>query len=671
MALMRTLKTYLVITVFCAGGLLGGYRITAAAGTAQAADLDGQRQAFLAAETALRKGQVSRYRQLKAGLSDYPLLPYLEYDYLRKRLYRLPEKRIEQFLHNYPKTPLAERLRGAWLDTLSRQGRWQAYLKFYRPDGSTGRQCLQRWAQYQTGHDQLALEGLERLWIVGHSQPRNCDRIFAVWEKSDQLTTERVWQRFELAMQNRHTRLARYLVRFLPKKQKKWARLWLRVHRQPQLVTVARRFAEYHPLRNTILVDALQRLAYRDLDLAVKSWDILRNQYPFNEAQRNTVERSLAMRYALQRNPEALGWLASLPEPDVNDTAIGEWRIRSALVQENWEAVLYEIGLLSEQRQNTTRWRYWRARALEALGRPARAYEFYWELARNRGYYGFLAADRLGIGYQFENQAATVDPDDIDYLTDLPGLVRAHELFALGRQVDARREWIHVTRSLSEDLLRQAAVIADDWGWHDRAILTMAQTRYRDDLDLRFPLAYRDDIAREAQNNDIDEALAFALIRQESAFTSDARSHAGALGLMQLMPRTARSIARRSGIKYTGSYGLTDADTNLKLGMRHLRKVMNRYRDNPVLATAAYNAGEYRVKQWIPEQGSLPADIWTETLPFSETRNYVQNILYFATIYEQRLGGQHGTTISQRMPAIGAHEAVLAGGRSPTRNDPS
>jgi len=633
--------------------------------------LEAQRETYLAADAALKKGQLSRYRQLRSRLDDYPLLPYLEYEYLRTRLQRTPATRIEQFLQTYQDTPLAERLLSAWLDSLARQGKWQHYLKYFQSDGSTGRECQKRWAQYRTGHRTQAFEGLEKLWVVGHSQPRSCDRIFAAWQDNNLMTTEQVWQRFELAMQSRHTQLARYLVRFLPEDQKRWADLWLRVHSRPQLVTVAERFTDYHPLRNTILIDAIKRLAYRDLDQAVKSWDILRNQYPFNEAQRNTVERTLAMRYALERQPEALGWLASLPEPDVNDATIGEWRIRSALGQKNWEAVLYEIDLLPEESRATMCWRYWRARANEALGQQARADELYWELAQNRGYYGFLAADRLGVKYRFENQPATVNADDIDYLAHLPGLIRAHELFALGRTVDARREWIFATRSLPEDMLRQAAVIAHDWGWFDRAILTMARTSYRDDLNLRFPLAYHDDVAREAQNNNVDLALAFALIRQESAFTSDARSHAGAMGLMQLMPRTARNIAHRIGVKYTGYHGLTDADTNLKLGMHHLSRVMNRYQNNPVLATAAYNAGEYRVKQWIPAQGSIDADIWTETLPFAETRNYVQNILYFATIYEQRLGRQDITTLSQRMPQIGSSDEVLANGNNPASNDPS
>lgn len=411
-------------------------------------------------------------------------------------------------------------------------------------------------------------------------------------------------------------------------------------------------------------------MAYRDLDKAVTNWDIIRHRYPFNEAQRSGIERTLAIRHALRGHPEALSWLASLSDSDRSDPLVDEWRVRAALDQQNWEAVIEGIELMDDEEQNDLRWRYWRARAMEALEQQSQAYDQYWALAQSRSYYGFLAADRLGVAYRFDDQPVPTNDEDIEHLERLPGLARAHELFVLGRILDARREWLYATSQLPEALLQQAAAIAHQWGWHDRAILTMARTSYRDDLALRFPLAYRDKVSSEALKQDIDPALAFALIRQESAFTVDVRSHAGAMGLMQLMPRTARQTARELGLKLKGRLALTDADTNITLGIGHLRQVMNRYQNNPVLATAAYNAGTYRVKQWIPDQGIIPADVWTETLPFTETRNYVQNILLFATIYQQRLG-EALTTLQQRMPPIRAPGALLADRSENISGDPS
>jgi soluble lytic murein transglycosylase len=629
-----------------------------------------ERNTFLAAEKALKSGQLTRYRQLKTQLNDYPLLPYLEYEYLRKRLQQLPSSQIEAFLQQYKNTPLEQRLHSAWLSSLAKQGRWEQYLHAYQPGGNTREQCLKRWALYNTGHQEQAFEGIEKLWLVDHSQPRSCDQIFKAWQTAGHIDADLAWQRFYLAMQARKTQLAHYLINLMPADQQHWANLWLRIHRQPHLVTNEQLFAHYHPMRNQILMHGIQRMAYRNLDQAVMNWDIIRHRYPFNETQRSGIERSLAMRHAFKGHPEALGWLASLSEPDLNDPLVGDWRIRTALDQQNWDAVLNGIHLLDEQEQNSLRWSYWRARSLEALDQQSQAYDQYWALAQSRSYYGFLAADRLGVTYRFDNQPVLINADEIEHLEQLPGLERARELFALNRILDARREWLYTTRSLPESLLQQAATIAHQWGWHDRAILTMARTHYRDDLALRFPLAYRDQVSQEASKQHIDPALAFALIRQESAFTADVRSHAGATGLMQLMPRTARQAARKIGMKFSNRIALTDAGTNIKLGMSHLRQVMNRYQNNPVLATAAYNAGEHRVKQWLPKEGIVPADIWTETMPFTETRNYVQNILLFATIYQQRLG-QPMTTLEQRMPPISSPGALLADRRASLSHDPS
>ena len=662
---------YIVILVLA--GSLTGIAQTATAETQaieSSVTIADQRNTFLAAEKALKLGQLTRYRQLKQQLDNYPLLPYLEYEYLRKRLHRLSSAEIEGFLHQYQDSPLQQQLHGAWLSTLAQQGRWQQYLKVYRPGGNTRQQCLKRWALYQTGQQEQAFDGIETLWLVGHSQPRSCDKIFNAWQATGTISSEVIWQRFQLAMQARQTSLAGYLANRLPASDQYWAKLWLRIHRHPELVTSEQRFARYHPMRNQILMHGIKRLAYRDLDQAVMSWDIIRHRYPFNEAQRSGVERSLALRHALKGHPEALSWIASLSATDSDDLQIGEWRIRAALDQQNWEAVLSSINLLDEQEQNTNRWQYWRARALEAMDQQSQAYDQYWALAQGRSYYGFLAADRLGVAYHFDDQPVQLNDDAIGHLEQLPGLERARELYTLNRILDARREWLYTTRSLPEPLLEQAAAIAHQWGWHDRAILTMARTQYRDDLALRFPLAYQDKVSLESSKQHIDPALAYALIRQESAFTADVRSHSGAMGLMQLMPRTARQAARQIGLKLSNRLSLTDAGTNIKLGMSHLRQVMNRYQNNPVLATAAYNAGEYRVKQWIPEQGIIPADVWTETVPFTETRNYIQNILLFATIYQQRLGLPM-TTLQQRMPPIHAPGALLADRSDRADGDPS
>lgn len=633
------------------------------------ATLAQQRKTYLAAEKALKLGQITRYKKLNEKLHNYPLQAYLDYRYLRSRLHRLPKEKINTFLQQYEDSPLHRRLLNAWLSKLAQKGLWHEYLNTTASNNSR-HQCLRRWAYYKTGQTDAAFDNLEKLWLAAHSLPRSCNPLFSAWEKAGHINSDLVWKRFQLAMDARKTTLAKHLLTYLPVKQQHWARLWLRVHRKPQLITQEKLFNRYHPLRNQILIYGLQRLAYRKLDLAVSSWDALKNNYPFNEQQRYTAERNLALRHALSRHPEALNKLSLLSYIDENDKMVREWRIRAALGIQNWAAVQTGIQQLSTEQQGTQRWSYWQARALEAQDQPIKAYQKYKNLTRFRSYYGFLAADRLGISYNFADQPVIINTDNIKFLENLPGLARARELFALNRILDARREWFHSTRNLPAPLLEQAAAIAHQWGWHDRAIMTMARTPYRDDLALRFPLAFRHKISQAANKQNIDPALAFALIRQESAFITDIRSPVGATGLMQLMPRTARQEARKMGFTLKNKLALTNASTNLRLGMSHLRRVLNSNSNNLILATAAYNAGEYRIKQWLPKQGSVAADIWTETIPFTETRNYVQNIQLFMAIYDQRLG-LPVTTLKQRMAPVLSRSALLANNKKARKGNPS
>jgi soluble lytic murein transglycosylase len=244
-----------------------------------------------------------------------------------------------------------------------------------------------------------------------------------------------------------------------------------------------------------------------------------------------------------------------------------------------------------------------------------------------------------------------VDPDALETLSRKPGLVRARELFHVDMPSDARREWVYATQGMTPGELKLAAVLAGQWGWNDRAILTVAQTGDYDDLKLRFPLEHEDRVRHYAKLNRLDPGYVFAVIRQESAFTPDARSPAGARGLMQLMPATGKRTASKNRIRWTGSSGLFDIDRNIQLGTTYLREVMDRYDDNPVLASASYNAGPHRVQRWLPGKDSRTADSWVATIPYRETRKYVQRVLAYNAIYDWRLELPL-TRLEQRMPAI-------------------
>jgi soluble lytic murein transglycosylase len=619
------------------------------AGPQAAGDRQQERERFLAAEKALKGGLLAQYRELKASLKDYPLHPYLEFQELKQNLAKVDHSRVDDFLKTHADTPLAGRLRYSWLNQLAKRQEWAEYVRYYQPEKSPRRRCLYLRALIETGRSRTAWKGTESLWLSGRSRPDECDPVFDAWREAGGLKPELVWQRIDLAMAAGQTRLARYLGRFLPADDQAWVNRWLKIHGQPRGIREPSGFSREHPYREAILLHGLKQLARSDVDRAWDVWKKLAVDYPFDPEQRYQAERALALAMIRSNHPSLLPRLDQVT-PQNGDTRLQEARIRAALARQEWDYVEKWIGILPETRRKTERWRYWYARALEAEGKMKQADAVYHELAEERSYFGFLAADRVGLAYRLNDNPLEITTQQTTALARKPGVRRAEELFALGRFIDARREWRYATRNLNDAGLQTAAKLAQHWGWNDQAIFTLARARYWDDLNLRFPLEHRKTIDRESEKRQMDNAWIFAVVRQESAFASDAISPAGAMGLMQLMPRTAKSIARRIKRRSPGRRALLTPETNIELGTAYLQRVFKQLDDHPVLATAAYNAGPHRVRKWLPDE-VLPADLWVEGIPFRETRTYTQRVLAYSIIYDQRLG-RPGSHLQQRMSPI-------------------
>ncbi len=640
-------------------GVLGLCLLLATQASAMESDatLTAQRKDFVAAEQALRTGNNTRYQTLKTSLKDYPLYPYLEYAELEGRVDSLSAAQIKRFLDSHDDTPLAERLRAAWLKRQAKQGRWQNYVAFYRTDHSTERHCYYLQALIHTGRQDEALSQAKPLWLQGRSQPDACDTVFEVWRNAGKMTPPLVWQRIALAMEANETRLARYLRRFLSPQEQPWLERWLEIHQNPRLILQPSYLKGEHPYRNDILAHGIRRLARQDAAAALDAWNSLHRSYFFNPEQRAQIEDALALAFIRDEHPDTLDYLDRIKPRDDN-LRLQEARIRAALGRGNWSKALAWLQALPESERQSETWSYWQARALEALGSQREADMLYRIVAKERSYYGFLAADRLGTAYHLEHAALEIGEAALQkLLSELPGLQRARELHALDRLTPARQEWEAVVRRLDNTELKAAAKLAQQWGWHDRAIFSLARTGYWDDLELRFPLEHRHHIESHAGTQALDSAWVFAVVRQESAFTADARSHAGALGLMQLMPKTARFVAR--SLRLGRTLNLLQPALNIQLGTAYLRRVLDDLGQHPVLATAAYNAGPHRVKGWLPAQ-EMPADIWVETVPFNETRNYLRRVLAYTVIYDQRLG-REPLRLENRMPPIGVEETLTSG----------
>lgn len=611
-----------------------------------------QRARFQAAERALLAGKRAQYRRLLGHLTEYPLYPYLLFADLKRRLGGLDEETISAFLSAWADTPLAPRLRNAWLRRLAKARRWQSFVEIYRPVQSSSLRCLYIQALLATGGGERALEDVEALWLAAHSQPKECDPAFAAWRAAGKLTPELVWARIRLAIDAGETSLVKYLERFLPVEERSFAALWRRVRSRPSLVSDHRQFSSAHPLGQEILLWGLARLARRDPEQAVRVWAGLQSDRSFSAAEKALVQSKIGLSFAYELKPQAIRWLGTVSEAHIGPR-VAEWRILSAMRGNEWHKALVWIRRLTETERSEERWRYWEARCLTKLGDTEGANSIFGGLAIERSYYGFMAADRLQLPYRFNHQTLEFPDGELEVLESTPGIARARELYRLRRWVDARREWHHATREMTASMLAKTAKLAHQWGWHARAIITVAQSLSFDDLELRFPLPFESKVSTQAKIQGLERAWIYAIARQESAFMPDARSPKGALGLMQIMPGTGRHIAKALNAKQFTTRQLLDPDVSLRFGSSYLRTLLAKLDGNPILATAAYNAGPHRIEHWLPEGRALSADLWIETVPFRETRSYLRRVFAYTVVYQMRLG-EEPTRLSDRLPAISA-----------------
>lgn len=627
-----------------------------------------QREDFLAARNAYKAGDKKTFQRLVNRLDGYPLQSYLRYADLRDRLTGAPEQEIEQFIQDYAQSSVSSRLRAAWLAHLAQQKRWEDFLRVYQPYPDmqgVALHCLQLRARLATGDVQTPsqdwLDEAKALWLVGRSQPEECDAVFKSWRAQGGLTNDMVWRRIRLAMDNREPSLAAHLAKDLSAADRKWVERWRRFHGDPAALLNHPDFRKDHPRARDILRYAIKRMARGNAGFAHAKWQGIKSKYAFSTEEIGETGRDIAVAAAMQHDAGAVALFAAVPSGALDDNA-HEWRVRSALLQQDWQAALNAIEDMPAGLRDKSSWRYWRARALaqttsaqkpsSAQSQPVSAAEqIFSELARERSYYGFLAADWLNQPYQMNSSSVAASEEELTALSRYLGIAQSYELYQLGLMSEARREWDHLPRTLDERQLHMAASLAARWGWHDRAILTLAKAKVTDDLELRFPLIYREQVVANAQEQDLDPAWVYGVMRQESAFVSDARSSAGAIGLMQLMPATGKTVARLLGDPIRHVKELFDVDKNIELGAAYLRHVLDKNEQHQALATASYNAGPQRARQWRPEEQQLPSDIWVENIPFTETRNYVQQVMAYTTIFTSRME-QEMVPLRVRMPDV-------------------
>lgn len=381
---------------------------------------------------------------------------------------------------------------------------------------------------------------------------------------------------------------------------------------------------------------ALERLAKQSPELAYQQWERLIGYFPRNE--QHYFYGRLAYQAARNLDPRALQWYREAGDTPLDESQ-SAWRVRSALRAQDWNEVLASIAAMGEQQQRDMAWQYWKARALLALGRPAEARAILAPISGDFSFYGQLAGAELADTPVLSSAPPAYKPGQqaIAAMLVLPGIQRTLILYRIGMRNEALDEWRWTLRDFDDRQLLTAAEIARRNEMYDRAIGAADKTISLHDFSLRYLAPYRADLQTHIREHGLDEAWVYGLMRQESRFATGAKSDAGAAGLMQIMPGTARWAAHKLGLKSYRRTLIHQLDTNLRLGTYYMKAILTQSGNNPALASAAYNAGPLRALQWRGEQ-PMEGAIYIETIPYEETRDYVKKVMSNTTYYARQFG---------------------------------
>jgi len=606
---------------------------------AETLSIEESRVLYEQAKTHLKTKDFAQFQKIRNQLNDYPLVDYLDYQYAVHFLNNETSV-VEDFIQTHPKSYLGSRLHSQYSLALAKQKKWTDLIKWYTPKGgTTASKCTWLYAKYQQG-DQHILQQVSDIWIEPNNRPNECDNLFKAWFSSAHFHHDFAWQRFLSAIKVSQRGIARYSASLLPTDlyQNFIDRIWDLYAHPEQIKNIGNYPANTSEMQDIIVYGIAHYAKSNPINASV-IWEEYKSSNLFSERAINSVHKTL-VNQLLRHDLEDAATDLLTRTPSIRSHSFVERLLRLSLKKENWHNIVNVIEWLPETAQQSERWLYWQTRAKRQLKEITRndAKVIYARLATQRSYYGFLSADRIDQPYKMNNEAHSIALSKLGHLAQIPAFQRANELRLAGYPKEAQAEWYYGLLHLDRNDIVAAGVLADNWAWYNGGITAMIHGKHWNHLNIRFPLAYKEQILTEADTQKLTSSFIFAIARQESAMFEHAVSRSGARGLMQLMPATAKETAGKLGIAHQPD-DLFNPTHNIKLGSQYLRQMLERYDNNRILAAASYNAGPNRVARWKTETG-LDFDTWIETIPFKETRAYVQNVLAYAVIYQQLMGQQ-------------------------------
>ncbi|MEK6685727.1 MAG: transglycosylase SLT domain-containing protein [Pseudomonadota bacterium] len=610
---------------------------------------------FIGARKAFQDGNGKLLDDYARRLQHHALWPYVEYFQLRMVLRTTDIAAIRNFLSRHEGNLVADRLRGDWLRILGKNQQWMLFEAEYpflvnRDNELT---CYS-YQQRLSAKDKEVLTEARSLWFTPNSMPDSCTPVFIALISGGKISREDIWTRIRLALEEGQTGVATHINRHIPSHEALNSTDLNNAAKNPL------RFLDTHKIKTRsdreIALFALLRLLRNDTDQAYAQWSKIKGQ--LTASDRSYFLARLGHRAAMRHDPRAPGWFREAQNTDKpyppSDTVLA-WQVRAALRIADWDMILKTIDRMSATEQQIDTWRYWKARALKVKGNIPGANGIFIPLSDEHSFYGQLAKEELGSILSIADKTYRVSHNEVSAMERRPGVQRALAFSRMNLRTEAYREWIWTIRDFSDAELLAAAEVARRHGMYDRAINTANRTVSQHDFNLRFLSPHREALQKILRQHQLDEAWVYGLIRQESRFIADIKSHAGAAGLMQLMPATAEWVAKQLGIQNFRQNIVVDVNTNLRLGTYYLKHVLGTLDNQPLLASAAYNAGPGRAKRWRDNTRPLEGAIYAETIPFNETRDYVKKVLKNSMYYARVLDHGHDSpTLKERLGVVAA-----------------
>lgn len=603
--------------------------------------------ALLSLNQAFKSGDTRRMRELLPQVKGHALEPWAAYWDLSARLDSASQEEIQAFLSRYAGTYQEDRLRNDWLLQLGRRKDWATFAAEYpkfRMNDDRAVQCYALHTEFIASGTDVATK-VEDLWLAQREADEGCATAAELQIRVGKLKTLHVWQRARLGFENDRVRIATQAVGLL---NEKWGGTVSGIYANPahylndKITAVRMRTKEFVTL-------ALIRLAVTDTDAAAIEMEKTRWKTQLTQEEQSWVWGVIGKRLARRLSDDALPLFAKGQDKFMHEDHLA-WKARAALRAGDWAQVRDTIAAMGEAQRQDPTWIYWRARALMALKTPdaaAQANALYQSIASAKGFYEQLSLEELGRQVTAPVRPEALSLAEKDAARNNPGLSRGLLAIQLGLRSEGVREWnysigLHQRGGMSDRELLAAAQLACDNSVWDRCINASERTKGVMDFEQRYPMPFKAEVVKQANKIGLDPAYVYGLIRQESRFIMDARSSVGASGLMQVMPATASWTAKKIGLTDFQPHQITDRETNIAIGTGYLKLVLDNFGGSMPLATAAYNAGPNRPRNWRGQTGEpvREAAIWAENVPFTETRDYVKKVLANTTNYAALITGQ-------------------------------